>query len=384
MESFPRGGKELGTKRSATMTSKVELKPKRRKIQTKERTARKEKTKTVKRLRLPECGFSWNNTVELAAPAGTSSDDDEEPEEESERKKKKKISAAERREQERQKEREIRQREEALASNQIPNTVDQFDKLVLAYPDSSLLYIQYMAYHLQATEIDKARAVARQAVKMINFMELNELLNVWKAWMNLESRYGTAESLNDVFQEAVKKNEPSKVYLHMLIVHEDAGRKKELKELIKSMTSKFKDQPNTWIKCCSALLKLGMKKKSRWLMQQSLQFVKSSLHAYMLIQFAILENTLGDSEEAESIFEKTLSSYPKNSYVWSYYADSFIKSNNIDFARKVLERACAQTFPMKNMKTLFMKWINLEVKYGTPEAVARVRQMAADYGSKCI
>ncbi|XP_011865848.1 PREDICTED: protein RRP5 homolog [Vollenhovia emeryi] len=228
-----------------------------------------QKSKTVKRLRLPECGFSWNDTVELAAPAETSSDDDEEPEEESERNKKKKISAAERREQERQKEREIRQREEALVSNQIPNSVDQFDKLVLANPDSSLLWMQYMAYHLQATEIDKARAVARQAVKKIHFMQFAELSNVWKAWLNLETRYGTAESLNDVFQEAVKNNDPS-MYLHILTVHEDAGKKKKLKRLIKTMTSKFKDEPNTWTKFCSALPKLD--KKSRRLMRQSLNF----------------------------------------------------------------------------------------------------------------
>lgn len=34
------------------------------------------------------------------------------------------------------------------------------------------------------------------------------------------------------------------------------------------------------------------------------------------------------------------------------------------------------------MKTLFTKFINFEEKYGTPEAVARVRQMAADYVEK--
>ncbi|XP_011862009.1 PREDICTED: protein RRP5 homolog [Vollenhovia emeryi] len=290
------------------------------------------------------------------------------------------------------KKKKVSEREEALASNQIPNSVDQFNKLVLANPDSSLLWMQYMACYLQATEINKARAVARVALKKIHFKQYNDLWNVWKAWINLESRYGTAESLNDVFQKAIKKNprnNPREVCRHMLTVHEDAGRKKELMGLIKTITgsfaSEFKYEPGTWIKCCSALLKLGLKKKSRRLMRQSLNILPSELRPYMLIQFGILENTLGDSEEAEGIFEMALSFYPKHSYyIWSDYADSFIKSNNIDFARKVLERACAQTFPMKNMKPLFMKWINLEVKYGTPEAVARVRQMAADYGSKCI
>ncbi|XP_036148690.1 protein RRP5 homolog isoform X2 [Monomorium pharaonis] len=234
-----------------------------------------EANESVARLRIPECGFSWDKEkLPVSANAVTSSDD-EEPEEES-KGKKKKLSAAERREQERQKEREIRQREEALASNQAPNSVDQFDRLVLSSPDSSLVWLQYIAYHLQATEIDKARAVARRAIKTINFREENERLNIWNAWLNLESRYGTIESLNDVFQEAVRTNDAYKVYMHMLTVQADAGRKIELEKLINTVIGKFKQDSQTWIDCGAALLKIGMKEKSRQIMQRALQSLPAS------------------------------------------------------------------------------------------------------------
>lgn len=241
-----------------------------------------EENKLVERLRVPECGFSWDGMSKLSASANTetSSDEEAEPEEESKRKKKKKLSAAERREQERQKEREIRQREEALVSNQAPNSIDQFDRLVLSSPDSSLVWLQYMAYHLQATEIDKARAVARRAIKTINFREESERLNVWNAWLNLESRYGTAESLNDVFQEAVRTNDAYKVYTHMLTVHAEAGRKAELEKLIGTIIGKFKQDPQTWIDCGTALLKIGMKEKSRQIMQRALQSLPASQRKY--------------------------------------------------------------------------------------------------------
>lgn len=52
--------------------------------------------------------------------------------------------------------------------------------------------------------------------------------------------------------------------------------------------------------------------------------------------------------------------------------------------RKVLEQACVQTLPPRKMKILFMKFINFEEKYGTSEAVTRVRQMATDYVEKHI
>lgn len=226
---------------------------------------------------VPECGFCWDdkpNTI-VTTNAISSSDDEIELTEEPKRKKKK-LSAAERREQERQKEREIRQREEALASNQVPNSIDQFDRLVLSSPDSSLVWLQYMAYHLQATEIDKARAVAKRAIKTINFREENERLNVWNAWLNLESRFGTSESLKDVFQEAVRVNDAQKIYTHMLTVHADAGRQPELEKVINSMIGKFKQDPQAWIDCGTALLKIGLKEKSRHIMQRALQSLPAS------------------------------------------------------------------------------------------------------------
>ncbi|XP_011176334.3 protein RRP5 homolog [Solenopsis invicta] len=338
-----------------------------------------EANESTNRLRVPECGFSWDSKAKLTVSTNIeTSSDNEEPEEEPKRKKKK-LSAAERREQERQKEREIRQREEALASNQTPNSIDQFDRLVLSSPDSSLVWLRYMAYHLQATEIDKARAVARRAIKTINFREENERLNIWNAWLNLESRYGTAESPNDVFQEAVRTNDAYKVYMHMLTVQADAGRKNELEKLISTVIGKFKQHPQTWIDCGTALLKIGMKEKSRQIMQRALQSLPASQHINLLVRFANLENKLGDQERAQTLFENILSSYPKRVDVWSCYVDCLIKSKNIDLARKVLERACVQTLPPRKIKTLFTKFINFEEKYGTSEAVARVRQMAADY-----
>ncbi|XP_032673721.1 rRNA biogenesis protein rrp5-like, partial [Odontomachus brunneus] len=337
----------------------------------------------TKRSHIPECGFNWHNKTGSAvvAVSETSSDDEEKSTDELKRKKKK-LSAAERREEERRKEREIRQREEASASNQVPNSIDQFDRLVLSSPDSSLVWLQYMAYHLQATEIDKARSVARRGIKTINFREENERLNLWSAWLNLESRYGTSESLNDVFQEAVKANDASKVYTHMLNVHVDAGRQAELEKLITIMTGKFKQNPETWVDCGTAFLKIGLKEKSRYTMQRALQSLPTSQHVNLIVRFANLENKLGDKERSQTLFEQILSSYPKRVDVWSSYVDCLVKTEDFDIARKVLERAVAQTLPVRKMKTLFKKFISFEEKYGTPEAVAHVQQMVTDYVEK--
>ena len=57
-----------------------------------------------------------------------------------------------------------------------PESADDFDRLVLSSPNSSILWLQYMAFHLQATEIEKARAVAERALKTISFRSRYALL----------------------------------------------------------------------------------------------------------------------------------------------------------------------------------------------------------------
>ena len=50
-----------------------------------------------------------------------------------------------------------------------PQTAASFERLLLGSPDSSLLWLQFMAFHLQATQIEQARAVAERALKTISF-----------------------------------------------------------------------------------------------------------------------------------------------------------------------------------------------------------------------
>ena len=65
-----------------------------------------------------------------------------------------------------------------LEQGVIPETPDDFDRLLLSTPNSSVLWLQYMAYYLHLTEIDKARGVAERALKTISFRSVNFLVYV--------------------------------------------------------------------------------------------------------------------------------------------------------------------------------------------------------------
>ncbi|XP_015118084.1 protein RRP5 homolog [Diachasma alloeum] len=333
----------------------------------------------VEELSIPECGFFWDSKPDTALCLKKESSGDERAFEELPTRKKRKISAMERREFERQKETEIREKEEELASNQVPNSVEQFNRLILASPDSSFVWLQYMAYHLQSTEIEKARAVAAQALKTINFRQENEKLNIWQGWLNLESRFGTPETLNKIFLEAIKANDSQKIYLHMLKIHSDAGRTAEIERTVKTITGKFKSLPEVWVQCGAVLLKSGLTEKSRQTMQRALQSLPAADHVYLTVKFAQLENKFGDNERAETLFEKILSSYPKRVDVWSIYVDVLIKSKRYDSARRILEHAVNQILPPKKMKALFEKYVTFEEQYGTTETLSHTRKLARKY-----
>lgn len=49
-----------------------------------------------------------------------------------------------------------------LQGDSAPETVEDFERLVLASPNSSFVWIKYMAFMLSLTEVDKARAVAER------------------------------------------------------------------------------------------------------------------------------------------------------------------------------------------------------------------------------
>ena len=100
-----------------------------------------------------------------------------------------------------------------------PQSVSDFERLLLGQPDSSQLWIAYMAFQVQLSELGKAREVAERAIKAINIREETEKFNVWSAWLNLEAEYGTSDTLEDVFKQACQYNDAQEVYETLISIY---------------------------------------------------------------------------------------------------------------------------------------------------------------------
>lgn len=334
----------------------------------------------VPRLQLSS-GFIWDVGLDSLTPAlplrGESSDSEEDEKPQQAKKKKGKKE----RELEKQKvEKELSRIEEALMDpGRQPESADDFDRLVLSSPDSSILWLQYMAFHLQATEIEKARAVAERALKTISFREEQEKLNVWVALLNLENMYGSQESLTKVFERAVQYNEPLKVFLHLADIYTKSEKFKEAGELYSRMLKRFRQEKAVWIKYGAFVLRRSQPGASHRVLQRALECLPTKEHVDVITKFAQLEFQLGDAERAKAIFENTLSTYPKRTDIWSVYIDMTIKHGSQKEVRDIFERVIHLSLAPKKMKFFFKRYLDYEKQHGTEKDVQAVKAKALEY-----
>lgn len=155
-------------------------------------------------------GFQWfsnDKGSEDSKSEGSSSEGETEP-----RKKKRK------------KRKEIEQDLTADMHVRAPESTADFERLLLGSPNSSYLWIQYMSFHLQMSEIDKARAIGRRAIQTISFREEQERLNVWTALLNVENVYGSEVTMESVFKDAVRHNDSKTVHLRLAVIFDDSQK----------------------------------------------------------------------------------------------------------------------------------------------------------------
>ena len=99
------------------------------------------------------------------------------------------------------------------AGADVPTSINDYERLLVADKDQSYLWIQYMAFMLDKLDAEAARKIAERAVKSVNMTAEEDKLNIWIAYMNLENKFGTQESMSEVVRRALEVNDRKKVYL---------------------------------------------------------------------------------------------------------------------------------------------------------------------------
>ncbi|CDO73457.1 hypothetical protein BN946_scf185013.g92 [Trametes cinnabarina] len=313
-----------------------------------------------------EDGFQWSvpapgEDVEMVSKG--ESDEDNQPEGKKKKKKRKQIE----------------QDLTADMHTKAPESNADFERLLLGSPNSSYLWIQYMSFQLQISEIDKAREIAKRALKTINFREEQEKLNVWIALLNLENVYGTDESLESTFKDAARHNDSKTVHLRMAEIFEQSDKPEKAEEQFKRTVKKFSQSSKVWTLFAEHYLKRGMVEEARKLLPRSLQSLEKRKHLKTICKFAQLEYKLGDPERGKTIFEGIVDSHPKRWDMWSIYIDMEAGQNDIMSLRNLFNRVLALKMTSHKAKSFFKKWLELERRLGDEEGQAAVKAKAIEW-----
>jgi len=328
----------------------------------------------------------WDFTAtSISAPAWQAasiwSDDELDDKEEESTEEKSHVSKAEAKRRKRVEEELAASREQRLLDGEVaqPTTLEEFERLVVASPDSSLVWVQYMALAMQGGELEVARGVAKRALQRINFRLEGERLNIFLAWLNLENTFGTEEAMGEVLKEALQCCDQFKVYSQVAAIYQQSGKISEAEKIHKVMVRKFNKEKEVWIKFGIFYYKNNKLNDGRFVLQRSLQSLEKKEHLEMSSKFAQIEFRYGDPERGKTMFETILANYPRRTDLWSVYVDQLVKTGDIDAARALFRRMATLDLQAKRMKFLFKKWLDFETGHGTESGVGEVRQAAQKY-----
>ncbi|KAK4650317.1 rRNA biogenesis protein rrp5 [Podospora pseudocomata] len=272
-----------------------------------------------------------------------------------------------------------------------PQTTSDYERLLLGQPDSSELWIAYMAFQMQVSDLASARQVAERAIKTINIKEELEKLNVWIAYLNLEVAYGTEETVEELFKRACTYNDEQEVYERLASSYIQSGKLKEADDLFEKIIKKFGSKsPSVWINYAHFLhTKYDRPDKARALLPRAEKSLGGGKPVILELmpKFAALEfrSSNGDREQGRSLFETILAAFPKRFDLWNQFVDLETSVGTTDPAtvRDLFDRGSkVKGLKPKQAKTWFKRWAQWEDKNGEKKSRERVSVKAQEWAKK--
>ncbi|KAL4871045.1 hypothetical protein BDV12DRAFT_164650 [Aspergillus spectabilis] len=280
-----------------------------------------------------------------------------------------------------------------------PQSVADYERLLLGEPDSSLLWLQYMAFQLELGEVEKAREIAERALRTITIGQDTEKLNIWVAMLNLENTYGDDDTLEEVFKRACQYNDTQDIYERLTSIYIQSGKNEKADDLFRTALKKkvFPSSPKFFINYASFLYDtLAAPDRGRGLLSRALQSLPSHTHVETTSKFAQLEfrSPNGDIERGRTVFEGLLSSFPKRIDLWNILLDLEIKNGDTEQVRRLFERVLGirdakkgaglviedgKKLKPKQARFFFKKWLEFEEKAGDEKMVEQIKAKAAEY-----
>jgi len=268
-----------------------------------------------------------------------------------------------------------------------PQSTADFERLLMGRPNSSVLWLEYMAFHLKIGEVDKARELGERALKTIHIREESEKMNVWIAMLNLENTYGSDEALDAIFKRACQYNDSLEIHSRLASIYIQSQAYPKADELFQATLKKHSQSPDLYTNYATFLMtELASPDRARALLPRAMQALPTHTHLALTSKFAQLEFTTphGSPERGRTVFETLLSQWPKRLDLWNVLLDLEMKQGDKEIIRRLFERVTGGGTNLKARKAkfFFKKWLEWEGKSGDKKSQERVKALAAEYVRK--
>nr|POF13886.1 rrna biogenesis protein rrp5 [Quercus suber] len=279
-----------------------------------------------------------------------------------------------------------------------PRSVSDFERQLLGQPNDSGLWIQYMAFQLELSEIQKARDIAERALRTIHIREGEEKANIWIAWLNLEVEYGDDDSVEEVFQQACQLQDSLEMHGKLASIYIDSGKHSKADDIFTKIVANksFRGSPDVWLNYATFLMQnLNEPARARALLSRALQSIPTNGHRLLTANFAALEfhSANGDTERGRTIFENLIAEWPKWSSGWDMWVDlERSRLSHLDDAggdedktqakeqvRQLFERMSKQKMKKRRAKFVFKRWLEFEEAAGDEKSAERVKVLAREF-----
>ncbi|KAI5810984.1 hypothetical protein DFH27DRAFT_3718 [Peziza echinospora] len=331
-------------------------------------------------------GFDWTGSILDANPNVKAEDSDASDSETgvADKKKKKKSAAS-----------KIKQDMTGDLNTRAPESVSDFERLLMGNPQSSELWVRYMAFQLQLSDIEKAREVSERALKTIT-TNLKEKEFVWAAMLNMELEFGSDETLDEVFKRACIYNDSLEMHERLCSIYIQAGKFDKADSLYQVALKKHGAvSPQLWTTYATFLFSAptSAPDRARALLPRAIQALPKqpeSIHRTLISKFAQLEFTRGDPERGRTIFENLTSTYPAKTDLLMVWVDMEMKlakeSGEKKPVRDLLERklVAGGKVKAKPAKTLFKRWLAWEEKSGDRKGIENVSRRAREFAEAAV
>lgn len=180
-------------------------------------------------------------------------------------------------------------------------------------------------------------------------------------------------------KRAVDESKGKYIHLTLAETMEHEEDHQGVEAIFQRALKKYKYSKKVWMAYQHFKLRQGNEDEAKSLLSRSMQSLAKHKHIEVITKFALIEYDTGSEERGRYLFEELLGNYPKRTDLWHVYVDREIKLGHFTYSRQLFERMIALKSSVKNIKTIFKKYLNFEENHGNESSQESVKQKAREY-----